>query len=157
VPSAVTARHGAPPGSVSDDPPSMRQLLDRLSRLLDPLRGSIGTLPSAWVVGGAIAVAIAGSAVLGSGPGLAVELACLAVVLLYCALRPTDGLTVLGLAVLPAAVSAIIGDGFDIPRWTVALPVALLALVALAAQDRDDRRTRDGDETAGPSASARTG
>ncbi|MDW5595572.1 hypothetical protein VSS74_14575 [Conexibacter stalactiti] len=126
----------------------MPALPDPLDRLLAPLRASVGTLPSVWVVGGAIAVAIAGSAVLGSGPGLAVELACLAVVLLYCALRPADGLTVLGLAVLPAAVSAIIGDGFDIPRWTVAVPVAVLALVALAAQDRDDRRARGGEAAA---------
>lgn len=126
----------------------MRPLPDSLDRLLAPLRATVGTLPSAWVVGSAIAVAIVGSAVLGSSAGLAVELACLAVVLVYCALRPTDGLTVLGLAVLPAAVSAIIGDGFDIPRWTIAVPVAALALFALAAQDRDDRRARAGDASA---------
>lgn len=130
----------------------MRPLPDSLDRLLAPARASVGTLPSVWVAGGAIAVAIAGSALLDDAAGLAVELACLAIVLLYCALRPTDGLTVLGLAVLPAAVSAIIGDGFDIPRWTVAVPVAALTLIALAAQDRDDRRARAGDGDAAAAA-----
>jgi hypothetical protein len=122
----------------------MRQLLDRLSRLLDPLRASVGTLPSRWVVGIAFAIGIAGLALLDGDAALAVELACGAAILLYCLLRPADGLTVFGLAVAPSAVSGVLADGFDIPRWTVALPVALLALVALAAQDRDDRRARAG-------------
>lgn len=122
----------------------MPSLPGPLDRALAPLRASVGTLPSAWVVGPSLAVAIAGAALLGESAGLAVELVCLALVLFYAALRPADGLTVLGLAVLPAALSAIIGDGFGIPRWTVALPVAAFALALLVAQDRDDRRARAG-------------
>lgn len=117
-------------------------LPDPVQRLLAPCRRTIGSLPSAWVVGACVAVAIVADAALPDGPALTVEIACLAVVLVYCALRPADGLTVLGLAALPAAASAVLGDGFGIPRWTVALPLSGVMLAFLLAQDREDRARR---------------
>lgn len=103
---------------------------------------TVGTLPSVWVVGAGLAVAILAEALLDDGTALLVELACAAVVAVYCLLRPADGLTVFGLAVFPSATSAIVGDGFGIPRWTIALPLALVTLLFLAAQDREDRAAR---------------
>ncbi|ADB51436.1 hypothetical protein [Conexibacter woesei] len=119
-----------------------RALPEPARRLLAPGRRTVGVLPSAWVVGVCVAVAILADALLADGPALSVEVACLAVVLVYCALRPADGLTVLGLAVLPAAASAIVGDGFEIPRWTIALPLSGVMLAFLVAQDREDRARR---------------
>jgi hypothetical protein len=103
---------------------------------------TIGTLPAMWVAGDCVAIAILATILLPQDQALVVEIGCLLVVLAYCALRPADGLTVLGLAVMPAAAGALVGDGFGIPRWTIAAPVAAIALIALAAQDRDDRASR---------------
>lgn len=119
--------------------PSMPAAIDRL---LAPGRRTVGTLPSAWVVGVGVALALLAEAVLPSGPATTVAAVCAAVVLVYCVLRPADGLTVFGLAIFPAAASAILGDGFDVPRWPIALPLAGVMLLFLLAQDREDRAAR---------------
>lgn len=119
--------------------PTMPAAIDRL---LAPGRRTVGALPSAPVAGGAVAVVLLAEALLPSSAATAVMAVCAAVVLVYCALRPADGLTVLGLAVLPPAASAILADGFGIARWPIALPLAALVLLLLLAQDREDRAQR---------------
>lgn len=111
-------------------------------RLLAPGRRTVGTLPSAWVVGVSVTLAVLADAVLPTGPATVALGVCAAVVLVYCLLRPADGLTVLGLAVFPIAASAILADGFDFPRWPVALPLTVVTVLFLLAQDREDRTQR---------------
>lgn len=110
--------------------------------LLDRGRETIGILPALPLYLGALA--IGGLAVLLfddaiSGPVLIVLLALLIV---YCALRPADGWDTFATFAAPSIISNIANWTFDVRRVWVALPVLAFALLMLWRQDREDRRAR---------------
>jgi len=99
----------------------------------------IASWPSAAVVGVSVSAIVAASLVLPVSAAWLVGPAAAAPVVAYCLLRTTRRWDALGAWVAPSAVSAVTADLTGAPRWTIALPVLLIVLAALADEDRRER------------------
>lgn len=89
-------------------------------------------------------LAIACGLLISEAAGESAAFVALAVIVFYCALRPSGRWTVFAISALPVAGSAIAADVLDVSRAAAALPLIPVMLLALANQDREDRARRAG-------------
>lgn len=102
----------------------------------------IGDLSSAGVVAGSY-VAIALGAWLYSDTAAEVAgVALLALMAGYCWLRTTRRADVFLMWLAPGCVSTFTGDIFGVPKPLVGIPIAVLVVASLIADDRAERRAR---------------
>lgn len=103
------------------------------------LRDRLGRLPGFPLLLATFVVCLLAGLVLPSGAATGVGLALPLVLIAYAWCRPARRGD-FALAVLaPASVSGLLHDLLGVPRWTVALPVALLALAAVWRFDAERR------------------
>jgi len=115
---------------------------DSRFELLHRGRQTIGTLPALPLY--VCALAVAGLAVLLFDDAISGQLVLvpLALLIVYCALRPSGGWDTFATFAAPSIISNVANWIFDVRRLWVALPVLAFALLMLWQQDRDDRRAR---------------
>lgn len=98
--------------------------------------------PSAAVVGCSILAIFLASRLLPESAVWPVSTAAFTPAVVYCLLRTTRRVDIIGIWLAPSAVSAIVHDITGVPQWTIALPVLLLGLCKLVADDDDERGAR---------------
>jgi hypothetical protein len=102
----------------------------------------IAAWPSAAVVGASVGGIVIASRFLPVSAALPVAAVTVAPVIAYCLLRTTRRWDAFGVWLAPSAVSTVVSDITGLPQWTVAVPVLVIGLAALAHDDVEERRER---------------
>jgi hypothetical protein len=97
----------------------------------------LGRLPAVPVAATYYVAALVLGLLLEGDTPLLAAIALLCLFAVYCVARPTMGLDIFLLAAAPAALAALAGALAGIPRWWVAVPMMLIALVLIAQTERE--------------------
>ncbi|MDO8187860.1 hypothetical protein Q5424_11825 [Conexibacter sp. JD483] len=105
------------------------------------LRARVGSLPGFPLLLACLTTCLLAGLVLPTAPATAVGLVLPLLLFAYAWCRPTRRGDYAYAVIAPACVSALCHDLIGVPRWAVALPVAVLSLAAVWRFDAERRAT----------------